>query len=263
MENKLFSIRMRAAKGGSHENGGKHISGGEVLANYENIKKAVNTLMDKALMHSRGNPDFMLIQFEEVQRPVRTLRPLPIQTNNVSTTQEGHLLAKRLLKECGVSGSTIERAYELIAKPENIGMRGAMLLTTSTGERVDNRGEKGVRVSRMDWEHSNFKKWAMRQELSSNLRVKEAITLATKVANHPGIIAELCWSDDPDYITGYVASEKIGYHRISKLKEYGDERGFRIFFVKEARNIENYIDYLEKDPILLFWEEEDDKRFNY
>jgi 6-carboxyhexanoate--CoA ligase len=262
MGDKFFSIRMRAAKGGPHEKGGKHISGGESLASYEDIQKAVNDLVEKALTHSRGNPDFMQIQFEEVQMPVHFLAPLSITTNHVLSVREGHQLAMQLLRKCGVPGLSIEKAYELIAQPENVGMRGAMLLHVQSGERVDNRGEKGVRVSRMDWDAANFDKWAIRQEMPRNARVKEAITLATKVASHPEIVAELCWSDDPDYITGYVASEKIGYQRISKLKEYGDERGFRIFFVKDALNLDSYIHYLEKEPTLLYWEEDDDTRIN-
>lgn len=47
--------------------------------------------------------------------------------------------------------------------------------------------------------------------------------LATKVSEHPATVAELCWSDDPKYITGYVASKELGYQCITKLKEYGDE----------------------------------------
>ncbi|MFC0471536.1 6-carboxyhexanoate--CoA ligase [Halalkalibacter kiskunsagensis] len=261
-DKKIYSIRMRAAKGGPHEKGGKHISGGEVLANYEDIKKAVNTLLDKAIMHSRGNPDFMQIQFEEVEKPVQYLAPLRIKTNNVSSLQEGHQRAINLLKKCGVPRPTIEEAYKLMEQSENSGMRGAILLNVHSGERVDNRGEKGVRVSRMDWDNDNFNNWAIRQKIPSELKIKEAITLATKVASHPEIFAELCWSDDPDYITGYVASKKIGYQRISKLKEYGDERGFRIIFVKNVPNIDTYIDYLEKEPTLLYWEEDDDTRFN-
>ena len=35
-----------------------------------------------------------------------------------------------------------------------------------------------------------------------------SIVLATKVSAHPATVAELCWSDDPEYITGYVASRK-------------------------------------------------------
>ena len=37
--------------------------------------------------------------------------------------------------------------------------------------------------------------------------VKEALILASKL-HHAHIIAEVCISDDPDYTTGYFASEK-------------------------------------------------------
>ena len=47
---------------------------------------------------------------------------------------------------------------------------------------------------------------------------EEAIVLATKVANCPGIIGEICISDDPEYVTGYVSSKEIGYRRIKKMK---------------------------------------------
>ncbi|WP_227935307.1 6-carboxyhexanoate--CoA ligase [Alkalihalobacillus deserti] len=260
MQDKFFSVRMRAAKDASHEKGGKHISGGEMLATYENIKKAMNTLMDKALSHARGAPDFMQIQFEEVDKPFHLLAPLHIKTNTVSNADEGHEVAINLLKKCGVPKQTIDMAYDVIS--QNDGMRGAILIDAHSGERVDNRGKKGIRVSRMDWFDETFEKWATRQNMPVHFRVKEAVTLATKVANHPDTIAELCWSDDPDYVTGYVASKELGYQRISNLKEYGDERGCRIFFVGRSENIETYIDYLEKEPILLEWEEENDTRIN-
>ena len=79
--------------------------------------------------------------------------------------------------------------------------------------------------------------------------------IATKVSAHPATVAELCWSDDPEYITGYVASKKQGYQRITKLKEYGDERGCRIFLVDGLSDLHSYIDYLEKQPIFVQWRE--------
>jgi 6-carboxyhexanoate--CoA ligase len=98
--------------------------------------------------------------------------------------------------------------------------------------------------------------------MPKNSRVKEALVLATKVIEHPATVAELCWSDDPEYITGYVASKKLGYQRITKLKEYGDERGCRIFFVNGLTDLPAYIHYLEKQPVFVEWEEENDTRSN-
>ncbi|WP_413374867.1 6-carboxyhexanoate--CoA ligase [Alkalihalobacillus sp. 1P02AB] len=257
MEQNLYSIRMRAAKGGAHKKGGKHISGGEMLLPYEEIKKGVNTLIDKGFTHSKGKPNYMKITVEQVESPVQLLAPLHININEVKTVQEGQQLAQNLLIKSGVPQITIEKAYHTLSLIKEI--RGAILIDNHSGERVDGRAEKGVRVSQMDWNQQHFMKWAQRQNIPFNVRLLEALSLATKVANHPNTIAELCWSDDPDYITGYVASKELGYQRISKLKNYGDERGCRIFFIDCSTTIGTYIHYLEKIPVLLDSEENNDR----
>lgn len=43
---------------------------------------------------------------------------------------------------------------------EYSGIRGAVLIDIHSGARMDDRNEKGVRVSRMDWLNPNFEKWA-------------------------------------------------------------------------------------------------------
>ncbi len=259
-EDKYYSVRMRAAKDGSHEHGGKHISGGELLSTYSDIKLAVNALLEKGLTHSRGKPDFMQIQFEYINEPIKLVKPLQIQTNEVESEEEGHALAWELLEKVGVPRKIIEKAYKQSTK--YLGIRGAILFDIHSGERIDDRNEKGVRVSKMDWLDTNFEKWANHNQMPPNSRLKEALVLATKVSEHPATIAELCWSDDPDYITGYVASENLGYQRITKLKEYGDERGCRIFFVDCSKDLNSYIHYLEKQPVFIQWGEENDTRTN-
>ncbi|MFC0557569.1 6-carboxyhexanoate--CoA ligase [Halalkalibacter alkalisediminis] len=256
----FYSVRMRAAKHNSHENGGKHISGGEMISTYDTIKYAVNELVEKAITHSRGKPDFFQVQVELIHEPINLVKPLEVQTNEVESVECGQALARRILENSGVPKRIVEKAYEVIAECSSI--RGAILLDIQTGQRLDNWNEKGVRVSRMDWLPSNFEKWAIHQHIPPSSRLKEALVLATKVCDHPATIAELCWSDDPDYITGYVASKKIGYQRITRLKEYGDEQGCRIFFVDGIQNVSTYISYLEKQPILIQWGEDDDRAIN-
>jgi len=254
---RLYSVRMRASENESHENGGKHISGGELLSTYSDLRISVNTLLEKALNHSRGKPDFLQIQCEVVNQPIKIVNPLTVQTNEVTSVEEGHELVRYLLEKTGVPKGIIEKAYQQIP---NYSVRGAILIDIHTGERVDQRIDKGVRVSKMDWQSGNFKKWAESKEVPCNTRLKEALTLATKVCNHKSTIAELCWSDDPDYITGYVASKNIGYQRITKLKHYGNESGCRIFFVDTLSDLNTYISYLEEQPILVQWEEDHDTR---
>ncbi|WP_347553090.1 6-carboxyhexanoate--CoA ligase (plasmid) [Pseudalkalibacillus hwajinpoensis] len=250
---KYYSVRMRAAKDGSHEQGGNHISGGELLSTFSDINYAVNSLLKKGLTHSRGRPDFMQIQFECINEPIKLVHPLKIETNEVESAEKGQALARKLLQQLGIPRKSIEKAYKLIT--ENSGMRGAILFDIHLGERIDDRNEKGVRVSRMDWLDADFEKWADHFEVPRSPKVKEALVLAGKASNHPATIAELCWSDDPDYITGYVASKKLGYQRITKLKEFGDERGCRIFFVDCLEALDSYIHYLEKQPVFIQWEE--------
>ncbi|RKL64871.1 6-carboxyhexanoate--CoA ligase [Salipaludibacillus neizhouensis] len=254
-EEEYYSVRMRAAKNTVLKKGGKHISGGEVLSTYSNIKQSVNALLEKALTHSRGKPDFMQIQFESINESIKLVKPLRVETNEVETVENGKTLARAMLEKSGVPKRIIDKAYKQI--PEYSSIRGAILFDIHSGERIDNNSEKGVRVSRIDWLNANFEKWTDENNQPKSSRVKEALAIATKVCDHPSTIAELCWSDDPDYVTGYVANKKLGYQRITRLKEYGDEQGCRIFFVDGVRDLPTYINFLEKKPIFIKWEEDD------
>lgn len=254
-ENKLgdyYSVRMRAAKDGPHEQGGKHISGGERLSTFNDLREAVNFLLEKGLIHSKGKPDFMQIQFEYINDPITWKPPLMVTTKNVEDAEEGQCYAKMLLEKSGIPQQIIDKAYSYLA--EYSGLAGALLVDIHSGDLINGK-KKGIRVSRMDWLDSNYKRWSAHFHMPKNNRVKEALALATKVTSHPLTVAELCWSDDPDYITGYVASRKLGYQRVTKMKKYGDERGCRVFFVNGTENITSYIHYLEKQPVFVHWEE--------
>lgn len=253
-EERYYSVRMRAAKNGPHEHGGKHISGGELLSTYSDLKNSVNALLEKGLHHSRGTPDFMQIQFESIHEPIKRIQPLHIDTNEADTVEKGRKLSRLLLEKVGIERQVIEKAFTEWMKYS--GMRGAILIDVHSGKRIDDRQEKGVRVSRIDWMKTNFEHWADYFHVPKSTRIREALVIATKVCAHPATIAELCWSDDPEYTTGYVASKKLGYQRITNLKEYGDERGCRIFFVDCRKDLNAYIHYLEKQPVFIHWEVE-------
>ncbi len=97
------------------------------------------------------------------------------------------------------------------AAPLGLNMRGAMIIDAVSGERLEPDHERGIRASRFDWTDEALD--TMTKKLAAigltHFRTHEALALATKVAHAPGIIAELCWSDDPDYTAGYVASLKL------------------------------------------------------
>jgi 6-carboxyhexanoate--CoA ligase len=133
-------------------------------------------------------------------------------------------------------------------------MRGAIIMDLQTGERLESDQDRGVRASRFDWtEEASI---AIDKKLSAlgltHFRTREALALATKVAYAPGVIAELCWSDEPDYTAGYVASQKSGYVRFPILKPLNDQHGGRVFFVKrEELDIDALVRYLQTEPVLI------------
>jgi len=240
MSEAFYSIRMRAAQR-NIEGDEKHVSGGERIGSKVQIEPIVNQLLHKASNHSRGDADLIQITVEKITgHQIQCLPPLEMTTVDVGSIEKAHSKARELLTSIGISQQAQNVAFHLLINSQNL--RGAIILDSKTGLRLDDRGLKGVRVSRMDWQdgHVNLKE-----------RIREALALATKVANSPFTIAELCWSDDPDYVTGYVSNRDIGYVRISPLKREGCESGGRIFFVSDEVDLASYIHYLEREPILI------------
>jgi 6-carboxyhexanoate--CoA ligase len=246
---------MRAAEGGAHECGGQHISGAERLLREECLEDIAKKMIQRALTHSRGKADFINLTIETVaEEAIKQIPLLPIATHPVDSVQSGRDVAKKLLLASGITQTAVAQAfYELDHLQTS--MRGAMLLDMVTGNRLDDLAERGVRVSRMDIaDEKSFCAWLTSQGLE-NMHVREALVLAAKVAAAPQIIAELCWSDDPDYVTGYVTASKR-YHRITQLKEMGDWQGGRVFFVKLNSDIAKLMQYLQYQPVLVTANEE-------
>lgn len=246
----LYSIRMRAAQGGAHEQGGRHISGAERLVSYDDLTATASAMLSRAFGHSRGHADFININIEAVQHQEIVQVPLlPMRTAPASTVTAGHIAALDALTVAGVSRRAAKKGMDsLLDLPDS--MRGAMLVCAATGRRLDSTGQRGIRVSRMDIESdSKFTGWLAKQGLT-NIHVREALVLAAKVAYAPGIVAELCWSDDPDYTTGYVASS-AEYIRFPHLKPFGSPIGGRIFFIDPNSNIEELLFYLEHRPVIV------------
>lgn len=249
-EEPMYSVRMRAAEGGPHEQGGFHISGGETLVPQALLQETTLAMMRKALHHSRGEADFIQVIVEKVApEHLIPVKPLTVSTESVGSVEEGRLCAAEYLKKIGVSERAIANGMELLKNTSNF--RGAVILKASTGERMDDRGLRGVRATRMGWSKERYAGWSFRHPDLASPRVAEAIALATKVAHAPFLIAELCWSDDPEYVTGYIACREKGYVRITHLKEKGDFSGGRIFYVSDDVRIEEFMRYLEQTAVLL------------
>lgn len=246
----LYSVRMRSAKGGAHEAGGRHISGAERLVEKEKIQQITGEMIARAMGHSRGSADFITVTIDAVNpEQVRHVPLLPVTTVDVPNVEAGRKAAMAALLQSGVSERAVSSAMAaLLSLPDS--MRGAMLLCKDTGKRLDEAGQAGIRVSRMDIADEQD----YHQRLSglglTNIHVREALVLASKVAAATGVAAELCWSDDPEYTAGYVASSE-GYCRFTQLKDYGSPVGGRIFFLRPGTDLAVLIDYLRHQPVLV------------
>jgi len=251
----LYSVRMRAAQGAAHEAGGRHISGAERLVKREQVFELTQAMLERAFTHSRGQADFINITVETLSlNLVRQVKLLPVTTIDVADAGAGRAAARTFLAAAGVKAAAVEAGLEqLLALPDS--MRGAMLVCAQTGKRLDDTGLRGIRVSRMDIsDETAFMNWLNKQGLG-NIHIREALVLATKVVSAPGVVAEICWSDDPEYTAGYVAST-AGYIRFPHLKPYGSPHGGRLFFIRPDCDITVLIEYLEKQPVLVIPPEE-------
>lgn len=242
-----YSLKMRASQqvGEGEQKHEQHISGAERIVGRDSVEAVCSAMVRRAMTHSKGDPDFINVKIEKVhESDIQILKALPVTRVDVETWQEGLEKAFGLIAPLMGSGSGLrEKLQELLR--ETFPMRGAMLYDIATGERLEPDHERGVRATYMDALHSS-------EVDGCKNHFNEAIVLATKVANAPGMVAEFCVSDDPNYVTGYVASKELGYVRIMKMKEMGDENGGRIFlFDSRKASAEECIEYLQKKKVLV------------
>lgn len=233
-EKRLLCVKMRASLRG------EHVSGAERIAAAERLPRLAADLARRALTHPKGVPDFVNIKAEPAGDVLR-LDALPVATHEAATPAEGLATAESLLREAGV-----ERAGDIVRMmAECHSMRGAAIVDATTLERLEPDRKRGVRATNMDMAGS-FSSVAGKNHFA------EALVLATKVAHAPGIAAEICISDDPQYTTGYVASRSLGYRRITCMKEAGDPRGGRIFvYAGSAEGLPGTIRYLEEQTTIV------------
>ena len=145
----LYSVRMRAAQGGPHEKGGHHISGAERIVKLEEVGAIAQSLADRALHHSKGTADFINITIDLIPpEKIRYIDCLKVEEHKTSSISESHQLATELLQGPNISETAVLKAISLL-KSLDKSLRGAMLVDTITGERLDT-GDRGVRVSHID-----------------------------------------------------------------------------------------------------------------
>ncbi len=225
--------------------GGKHVSGAERLTEEEFLPRVLCELLRRP-----GEHDFLKITIDRVEEVIET-EPLKVSSFNFGSVEEARRFAVSKLVEAGVPKEVALKGLRLLvqgANPKGGNMRGAVLMDIRSGERLENDPERGVRTVRMDWkERDRVRKFLLERGFTE--RTLDALAVATKNVLC-GVLAELCWSDDPDYTTGYMASPKTGYVRIHPLKERGDELGGRIYFI-ESERLEEVVKCLERRAVLL------------
>lgn len=234
-----------------------HVSGSERILDEANIASSFNKLICRALS-SYILPDNISINVEKIENEtICYAESLDIKTVRSPTPEYAEQDAKEILKTNGIKTDVIAHAFNLLRGGPAAGdknMRGAIIMDAATGKRIEPDINRGVRVSRIDYTddaRSCIEKALLIHDIFHH-RVIDAVAIATKVCRRRETVAELCWSDNPDYTTGYVASETSGYVRITNMKEKGSLRGGRVFFVNpDGLSLKDYIDYLEKQPVII------------
>lgn len=231
-----YAVKMRASAEG------KHISGAEKIVPSAFVAETAARLAERALNHPKGAPDFINLKIEAPDEILR-LKSLKVTTYETSSEAEGRAKATELLRGAGLA-----RIDEIMTRfAETSTLRGAMLLDVDTLERLEPDTSRGIRATYMDDADSLLKGTA-----SGKNHYAEAIVLATKVAHAPGIVGEICVSDDPDYVTGYVATRDLGYCRITTIKTKGSPVGGRIFLYRGSRErVAETIRFLEHQAVIV------------
>lgn len=247
----MWNIRMRASKIRNQGSDEMHISGAEGIYNEAEIPKIVKEYINRALTHSRGKPQKIILTLESIKQRQEKIPILPVITLQCHSPDEAEVIAYQVFLETGISKKAIKSAFKVLKSPKT--MRGASLMGMKSGKRMELDKERGVRVSRLGIDKSTaIKTSRMLSKMGiNNAIVKEALILASKAASSPDIVAEICISDDPDYTTGYIASKNLGYLRVPNIKRRSEKHGGRVFFVKENVNIERVVNYLEKRPVVV------------
>lgn len=244
----MWSLRMRASKIENKEE--KHISGAEGIYNIAEVEKVLKQFFKRAIQHPKGLPDKIILTVEKIKEPINEIKVLPVKTVFCISPEEASVFIKEKLLSLGISEKAISSAWDVI---NHCKMRGASLIDSKTGKRLEPDKERGIRVSRIQMDKKTKTRILRKiNKLSKEpQRVIEALTIASKVASVKEIFAEICVSDNPDYTTGYLASKELGYLRITNIKKEGKNKGGRVFFVKTPLDIEKIINFLERTPVIV------------
>lgn len=237
----LYSIKMRASRKGVH------VSGGERIATRSGIKQVVQELLDRP-----PDFDFMNIKIQKIENLTYIEKTLDIQILSFQDHVHANMFAAELISSnTGIDLQVVQGYIQTVHTGAGEGgnvMRGAMLVDT-TGVRREFDINRGVRTTCVDFEDRDG---ILKKLLPAGFtpRTVDALAIATKNLQNEDIVAEYCVSDDPDYLFGYVAL-KGRYIRIFPLKEKGNPKGGRIYFIRSDTDINRLYHYLEEECVII------------
>ena len=221
--------------------GDRHISGAERIVPAQDVHDIIRSLTDRALSHPNGCPDAVNISLAALADADLSHVPCLslVRTGNESPATADDFIRRFLV---GL-GNTADHGTILHKLRTVTGLRGAMLIDGRTGEHLEPDRARGVRVSTMDH--------AIPLMSPEKQHRAEAMALASKVAAHPNIAAELCISDDIDFTIGYVADSKH-FYSLPNIKRVGEAIGTRVFIYYGPRDeVAATIDWLENAPVIV------------
>ncbi len=241
---KLYSVKARASLKG------RHLSGAERIVRESEIENVLEEIYKRV---RRKNPDSVNIKIERIEEePLLIEKTLKIKDLHFSNYTEANKKAVEILKrETGIPERILWKRIEEVhtgAAPNKENMRGAMIVNEK-GERVELDSYRGIRTTTVDF-LDRRKALEKLLEKGYTERTLDALALTKKNLLYLYIIAEYCISDEPDYTAGYVSTKKY-YYRFSPLKEFGNPKGGRIYFVKNGINLQKLYDFLQKKPVLI------------
>lgn len=228
-----------------------HVSGAEGIYTDSEIFAIIRKYTHRALEHSRGSADRIVLTVEKIKYRPKLIKSLPVTTLTCSSPAGAIKIIKHLLGKSGISDLAAKTAFQILGKKN--AMRGASLVSAVSGRRLEPDKQRGIRVSRLGISRQAdraLSKNLLRQGINNTV-VKEALILASKVSSCKAAIAELCISDNPDYTTGYFSSSEYGYVRIPHIKRQNSNQGGRVFFIRENADIKPVINYLEQIPVIV------------
>ncbi|HWF85019.1 MAG TPA: 6-carboxyhexanoate--CoA ligase [Vicinamibacterales bacterium] len=251
----FYSVRMRASTGRPGAGPHQHLCGGERLVADGDAEMAAGELIRRALAHGVDAANIHVTLEQIPAALIRHASVLPVTTIHADNAVESRPMAESILREANVSEGAISVAFDHVLRGwHGCGqpLRGAVLLDARNGDRLDDAGNAGIRISHFDFApgHREAIIATLADAGLSHHRTHEALALASKVIAC-GVVAEICWSDDREYAAGYVATAQRGYVRFPRFKPDGAVGGRAFFLSGGNAALRATIDRLKGECVLI------------